>query len=72
MNNMTNAMKTVYTMLIDTNGEGPAGDGTVIVRFRNQKKALAYAAAHTCYGRPVKVSEESVPARIASRWSYCG
>lgn len=52
---------------------GPAGDGSFIARFRDEKKAESFASKHECYGQPCKVSRcDNVPQRLVSRWSFQG
>jgi hypothetical protein len=60
----------VFEVLHDTDGEGPAGDGTVIARFRKQADADRFAKQSTCYGRAIStpVAGSSVPKRLAARW----
>lgn len=60
----------VHEVLADTNHAGPAGDGTVIFRFKRLADAEAFAKIHTCYGRPATIMTSDVPRRIATRWSY--
>jgi hypothetical protein len=62
----------VFTVIYDTDQEGPAGDGTVIARFKKQDNASSFAAANTCYGRPATVQIDDAPAKLAQRWSYQG
>ena len=61
---------TVYEVLYDGTGPGPMGDGTFVARFGPKRKdaADAFAAAHTCYGRPAKTMETAAPMRLAKRW----
>jgi hypothetical protein len=62
--------RTVYTVLADGKGEGPAGDGTFTHRFWQIENAQAFADRSTCWGRPATVSTETdVPARLIARWS---
>ncbi len=58
----------VYEVLIDTDGVGPAGDGTVVRRFKRLSDAEACAKHATCYGRPATVSASDVPRTLACRW----
>ncbi len=58
----------VWEVLADTDGEGPAGDGTVVSRFRSERDANAFAARSTCWGRAATASMVEVPRRIAARW----
>lgn len=58
----------VYEVLHDTDGEGPAGDGTVIARFRDKREAERFASGNTCYGRQATAELHEVPRRIAQRW----
>lgn len=60
--------KLIFEVLHDTDSDGPAGDGTVIARFRTLKSAETFASRHTCYGRPATVQEARVPYRLAARW----
>lgn len=60
----------VWEVLVDTDGEGPMGDGTVIVRFKSERAATEYASGQTCYGRPATACVTEPPRRIAARWSY--
>lgn len=60
----------VYEVMIDTDGTGPMGDGTVIRRFDNAYNADLCAAENTCYGRPAYATKVEVPARIAARWGF--
>lgn len=62
---------TVFEVLHDTDREGPAGDGTVIARFRREALAETFASSHTCYGRPATVSKVTVSRRLAQRWGMC-
>lgn len=62
----------IYTTIVDTDQDGPAADGTIIVRFKNQKKAEAFAAENTYYGRPATVQADDAPARLVARWSFHG
>jgi hypothetical protein len=60
---------TVYEVIADGSGDGPAGDGTFVRRFRTAQDAAAFAAVATCYGRPAQVQiAENVPRHIAQRW----
>lgn len=61
-------MVKVYAVLTDTDREGPAADGTIIFRFRTRAEADRHASKATTYGRPAKVSEDTVPVRLARRW----
>lgn len=58
----------VYEVLHDTDGEGPAADGTVVARFRREVDAKRFAAGRTCYGHPATVQADEVPRRLAQRW----
>ena len=60
----------VFTVLHDIDGDGPAGDGTAIARFRNERDAKLFASRNTCYGKPATCDRDEVPRHIASRWSY--
>lgn len=63
---------TVYHVLVDGEGQGPAGDSTFIVRFRTESEANAFAAGKTGYGKPATVHcGNDVPRRIAERWGMC-
>lgn len=60
---------TVYEVLVDGPGAGPAGDGTRIHRFRDAKVAEAFAKGQTCYGKPATAEKrEGVPRHLAERW----
>ena len=60
---------TVFEVMVDGAGEGPAGDGTYIRRFRSQYDAVAFASGKTCYGRPAEViAVEGVSRQLAARW----
>lgn len=59
---------TVYEVLADTDGEGPAGDGTKVFRFRRKRDADDFAKGATCWGVPATVSSVDVPRRLAARW----
>ena len=65
---MSERSKLVFEVLHDTDTDGPAGDGTVIARFRTRVKAEAFAKNRTCWGRPATVQETRVPYRLAARW----
>jgi hypothetical protein len=65
---MKSATVRVYEVLYDTESEGPAGDGTVIARFRKEREAETFARGETCYGRPAKASPVDAPRRLAQRW----
>ncbi len=58
----------VWEVLYDTEGEGPAGDGTVIARFRAERDAKAFAARQTCYGNPARATSTDAPRHVAERW----
>lgn len=62
------ALVRVYEVLIDTNGLGPACDGTVVRRFRNEREAAQCAAQSTCYGASAKANAVDVPKALARRW----
>ena len=60
---------TVFEVLADIDGDGPACDGTRVFRFWNEKEANTFAARSTTYGRPAKVQrEDNVSPRLAARW----
>jgi hypothetical protein len=59
---------TVWEVLADIDGDGPACDGTKVFRFRDEGEARAFAATATCYGRPATADSTRVPRRIAERW----
>jgi hypothetical protein len=60
---------TVYEVLADISGDGPACDGTRVFRFWHKREADAFASRNTCYGRLCTVHvEENVPPRLAQRW----
>lgn len=65
---MAAGMVKVWEVLADTEEEGPAGDGTVVFRFKAAKTAATFAAGSTCYGRPAKATLAEVPRRLAARW----
>ena len=58
----------VWEVLADIDGEGPAGDGTAVRRFRTQRDADAFAATATCYGKPATVDYHDAPRKLAQRW----
>lgn len=58
----------VYEVLADTDSDGPAGDGTVVFRFRQKELAHRFALSRTCYGRPASVQVSDVPRRLAERY----
>lgn len=58
----------VWEVLVDTNGAGPAGDGTIVRRFRSEKEAKSVASSSTCYGRPAEAKPFDAPRRLAERW----
>jgi len=64
----TERLYTVYDILHDIDGDGPACDGTIVRRFRDKGDAAQFAASATCYGNPAKVTEARVPKRLAQRW----
>lgn len=59
---------TVYEVIADGKGEGPAGDGTHIHRFKLTRDAEAFAARNTYYGRPAHVQTAVVSKQLAARW----
>jgi hypothetical protein len=60
---------TVFEVMVDGPGEGPAGDGTYIRRFRSQYDAVAFASGKTCWGRPAEViAHLDVSRQLAARW----
>lgn len=59
---------TVYTVVADTAAAGPAADGTQVFRFRTEAEAIRFAATSTTYGRPAKVTTDSVSRDLARRW----
>lgn len=60
---------TVFEVLADIAGDGPAADGTRVFRFRSEIEADAFARRNICYGRACKVQrEDNVPKRLAQRW----
>lgn len=61
-------MKTIFEVLFDGAGEGPAGDGTHIARFRKRAEAEAFASRNTCYGRPCTAEAREVSRRLAARY----
>jgi hypothetical protein len=58
----------IYYVIADTDQQGPAGDGTVIFRFRRKADASAFAGKNTHYGHPCTVKPDDVPRRLAERW----
>jgi hypothetical protein len=58
----------VYEVLHDGKGDGPAGDGTFIRRFRTQLDADEFARTATAYGQPAKVTSVDAPRHVAQRW----
>jgi hypothetical protein len=60
--------KTVYEVLIDTDAQGPAGDGTQIRRFFSKASAERCARENTCYGQPCTVGTFDAPKRLYDRW----
>jgi hypothetical protein len=58
----------LWWTMVDGPGEGPAGDGTRIVRFRAARAAESFARGRTCYGRPATVTEDEAPKRLMQRW----
>lgn len=61
----------VYEVLIDTDSEGPACDGTQVRRFRKESDAKTCADENTCYGRPATYSSTDAPRHVARRWGMC-
>jgi hypothetical protein len=59
---------TVYEVLADGEGQGPAGDGTYVRRFRTEAEALAFAKVSTCYGGKCRVQTCVAPRALARRW----
>lgn len=60
---------TVYEVLADGSGDGPACDGTYISRFKRAADAQRFASRSTCYGKPATVSvRNDVPKRLMDRW----
>lgn len=59
----------IYVVIADGPGDGPAGDGTFINRFKSERTATAFAATATCYGRAATVTADDVPRRLAQRWN---
>jgi len=59
---------TVYTVLYDGEGQGPAGDGTHTYRSGDKRQAMSWASSHTCYGKPAQVDVSQAPRRLAERW----
>lgn len=49
-------------------GDGAAGDGTFIRRFRTKQEAELFAGTATLYGGPVRVVCCDAPRHIAERW----
>jgi hypothetical protein len=68
----TSGSKTVrvWEVVADTDGEGPAGDGTVVFRFGSEHEAEAFAARSTCYGRPAIAHATDAPKHVAARWGF--
>lgn len=63
---------TVYEVLADGPGDGPACDGTFVHRFRKLPDAQRFASANTCYQRPATVSvNDGVSRRLMERWGLC-
>ena len=60
----------VWEVVADTDRPGPAGDGTVVFRFKSESEAKAFAARSTCYGHPAEAIATDAPARIAARWGF--
>lgn len=61
----------IYEVLADGNGDGPAGDGTYVYRFRNLKEARAFARTNTYLGGPIQkdqILKRKVPRQLAQRW----
>jgi hypothetical protein len=60
---------TVFEVLADGAGDGPACDGTFVHRFRKLADAQRFAARSTCYGKPATVSDRpDVSRRLMERW----
>lgn len=60
---------TVFEVLADGAGDGPACDGTFIHRFRKEVDAQRFAARNTCYGRPATVqSSDGISRKTMQRW----
>lgn len=60
--------KTIYEVIYDGAGSGPAGDGTHIARFRTKRDADSFAAQHTAWGRPTTATAAVVSVALARRW----
>ncbi len=59
----------VWEVLADGPGEGPAGDGTFVRRFRSEAEATRFAKSATLYGQSnVPVTLVEVSRQLASRW----
>lgn len=59
----------VYEVLHDGSGEGAAGDGTHVARFRALADAERFASTATLYGRPApRPHLYEAPRRLAVRW----
>ncbi len=65
---MSSATVRIYEVLYDVDRPGPAADGTVIYRSKSKREAEAFAASHTCYGKPATAEPADVPRRLAERW----
>lgn len=65
---MAERLVKVWEVLADGPGEGPAGDGTFVRRFRSESEANQFASTATCYGRPATVLMDEVPRKLAQRW----
>lgn len=58
----------VWTVLYDGEGDGPAGDGTFVARYRTEAAARVFADGRTCYGSPARALEQEVSRDTARRW----
>jgi hypothetical protein len=65
---MRDATVTIFEVLADIAGPGPACDGTQVYRFRTRPAAESFARGRTCYGRPAEALAATVPTRLARRW----
>lgn len=66
-----NKLITIFEVLADGVGDGPACDGTHIHRFRKESEANNFAKGKTLYGKnDVPVTRVEVPKRIAQRWGF--
>lgn len=66
---MAEKLVKVWEVLADGPGEGPAGDGTHVYRFRSEREATEFAKGKTLYGRDTVTADMvEVSRKLAQRW----